>query len=268
MLRFLLLSLISLVRGAEGIPGMVDCTTMKTCSECYNASYFCHWCEDGPPGEERRLMGGESDRGDRKVASAAQNPLQLYMDRKTAREGRPPSVRGVDPPGKCSTVGTGCAVGATCGGSDVNATCAAQSDCQTCYNVSSLCHWCGSNGGSSTTPSETGLGCHPLGSVYGCGIGVSCNANTECRRPVPEFIGYGAAPLALDWTLLIVFLIVVGCAGCCQFFCFRIYKQVREARLDIEGETTENVDRRPALWARMTDRMVTACYKNSCKTGW
>jgi len=95
-------------------------------------------------------------------------------------------------------------------------------------------------------------------------------ANTECERKQPEFIGYGSAP---DWLYvavgggLAIFLTLVACVQC---VCYRVYKSVQGAREEIEN-SYEHPDadpdpavRRPALWARLVDRLVSGCFKNTC----
>ncbi|CAD7958718.1 unnamed protein product [Amoebophrya sp. A120] len=258
------------------VASAIDCTTLSSCQQCYNASSWCHWCSDT----------GLEENADRKARM-----LDMISGRKTARRGDemnvvsdeigtaaatriipgPKERSGPGAGGQCRTRGTGCLSGASCGDDHTNSTCAAQHDCQSCTNVSSLCHWCGDS-------------CHVLGSMYGCTVGVSCMANTECKRKQPEYVGFGSAPDFVYFLTFGILLLFALMALCTQCICYRVYKSVQQAREEIEqsyelqnhASTEEEeslnyaeaarraAERRPALWARIVDRFVSGCFKNSC----
>ncbi|CAD7962597.1 unnamed protein product [Amoebophrya sp. A25] len=254
----------------RSVEASVDCTALSSCGACYNASSWCHWCSSS-------------------TATSSIQP-QLHLMAKHAaqqdqgqQEQQLQQFGAVPAGGSCHTIGTGCMVGSSCGDDNVNATCRAQPDCQTCTAASSLCHWCGDS-------------CHVWGSPYGCAVGVSCMANTECKRKQPVFIGFAPAPdyvYIATFGLLAVFLSMAGCVQC---ICYRVYKSVQIARAEIEQsyegtQLRSGVDEdaravtvadeqdgrgpqritaldpastRPALWARIIDRLVSGCFRNTC----
>lgn len=227
-----------------------DCASHASCDQCYNASYFCHWCA-GPDG--------------------------------------------TDTGGSCHARGAGCVVGKSCGDANVNATCAAQPDCKTCTAASNFCHWCGEGSGCHALGSIYGCG---------ISVNCMANTECLRKTPQFIGFSYAPAGVyILVFGILGLLICLGGCVQCICYRVYKSVKAARaeieqsyEQARELRGVADDNgngrnggaeqesgtesdasppqvvqampldpAEARPALWARLTDRFVGGCFRNTCR---
>jgi len=103
------------------------------------------------------------------------------------------------------------------------ASCASRTSCSTCYNQSSLCHWCSSDNS-----------CHAIGSYYGCSIGVGCYQE-ECMRKQPEAFTTTPPSFLEFLELFLLFGFVLCCAG----FCINVANSFKNATTSVTTRRDE-----------------------------
>uniref|UniRef100_K3WID0 PSI domain-containing protein n=1 Tax=Globisporangium ultimum (strain ATCC 200006 / CBS 805.95 / DAOM BR144) TaxID=431595 RepID=K3WID0_GLOUD len=89
--------------------------------------------------------------------------------------------------------------------------CAEYKTCDACVNASYACHFC-----------EFDFQCHAIGSPLGCVTGIStCHHLDDCKRPEPQYIGYGPPPSVVIAVLCLIVTLtccICGIASICSVF--------------------------------------------------
>ncbi|TYZ62262.1 hypothetical protein PybrP1_000866 [[Pythium] brassicae (nom. inval.)] len=92
--------------------------------------------------------------------------------------------------------------------------CADYKTCDECVAASYTCHFC-----------EFDFQCHAIGSPSGCLTGIStCHHLEDCKRQVPQYVGYGPPPSVVIAVLCLVVTLtccVCGVAAICSVFLHR-----------------------------------------------
>ena len=129
-----------LLLAARPSEALWDCSTYKSCSDCYNASSFCHWCAAAPPPPQNSKWPLRLDEVNLASQNASQDLHSLLQNSTAIVSGRnaeknPPgasrlqtllekasgnrpaktnSLKGDEVNGTCHTLGAGCVLGASC----------------------------------------------------------------------------------------------------------------------------------------------------------